>query len=157
MGSEIFKTFEVMRILRITITVILFGLLFLIRAYEADLFYDPLIVYFQNDYLYTTIPEIDQWRLVIDLFLRYCLNSVISIAIIYMIFRKKKYVKFAGFSMMLAFMILIFVFTMLLRTDFESGYLLPFYIRRFIVHPIFLLVLLPAFYYYRDKTSKQLT
>lgn len=139
---------------RIVVTFILFGLLFLVRAYEKELFYDPLIVYFQNDYLYKTIPEIDSWRLTVDLLFRYSLNSLITIGIIYMIFRKKKYVKFAGFMLMLAFMIMIVIFALLLRTNFESGYLFPFYIRRFIVHPIFLLILLPAFYYYGKSVRK---
>ena len=46
-----------------------------------------------------------------------------------------------------AFVILITVFVILIKNNFESGYLLPFYIRRFIIHPLFLLILLPAFYY----------
>lgn len=139
---------------RILITIVLFGLLFLVRAYESSLFYDPLIVYFQNDYLYKSIPEINSWRLVVDMLFRYTLNSVITIGIIYMIFRKKRYVKFAGFLLMFSFMIMIVIFSLLLRTDFESGYLFPFYIRRFIVHPIFLLILLPAFYYHKKSISK---
>jgi len=142
------------RSVRIVITVVLFGLLFLIRAYETELFYDPLIVYFQNDYLYKPIPEIDTWKLTVDLLFRYSLNSLVTIGIIYMIFKKKKYVKFAGFMLMVSFMIMIVIFSLLLRTQFESGYLFPFYIRRFIVHPIFLLILLPAFYYYRRSVRR---
>jgi exosortase F-associated protein len=68
-------------------------------------------------------------------------------------FERKDYLTFSGFFLMLAFMILIIVFVLLLRDDFESGYLLPFYIRRFIIHPLFLLLLLPAFYY--QKLSKR--
>ena len=139
---------------RIIITIVLFGLLFLVRAYESELFYDPLILYFQNDYLYKPIPEINSWHLVVDMLFRYTINSLITIGIIYMIFRKKKLVKFAGFLLMSAFMVMIVIFSMLLRTDFESGYLFPFYIRRFIVHPVFLLILLPAFYYHRKSISK---
>lgn len=132
----------------------LFAMLFLVRAFEESLFYDPLIVYFQNDYLYKGIPEIDQWHLIIDMFFRYCINSVISIGIIYFIYQSKRYVKFTGFVLMLAFMILIVPFSLLVRDGFESGYLLPFYIRRFLAHPIFLLILLPAFYYYNRSVSK---
>ncbi len=142
------------RSVRIIITIVLFGLLFLVRAFETDLFYDPLIVYFQNDYLYKSIPEINSWKLAVDMLFRYTLNSVITIGIIYMIFQKKRYVKFAGFLLMMSFMIMIVIFSLLLRTDFESGYLFPFYIRRFIVHPIFLLILLPAFYYHKRAVGK---
>ena len=139
---------------RIISTIFLFGLLFLVRAYEADLFYDPLIIYFQNDYLYKEIPEIDSWHLVVDMLFRYTINSLISLGIIYMIFKKKKYIKFAGFLFMFSFMIMIFAFSLFLRTNFESGYLFPFYIRRFIVHPILLLVLLPAFFYHKKLIAK---
>lgn len=142
------------RPLKIALIVILLVLLFLIRAYEMDLFYDPLIVYFQNDYLYKTMPEINTWHLVVDMLFRYTLNSLITIAIIYLIFRKKKYVKFTGSFLMIAFMLLIFVFVLQLRDEFRSGYLFPFYVRRFIIQPLFLLLLLPAFYYQKLRNPQ---
>ena len=138
---------------RIILVIILFGMLFLIRAYENILFYDPLIHYFQNDYLYKPLPELDRWHLVVDMLLRYCLNSVISLGIIYLIFRKKKIIKFSGFFLMSIFIVLIIVFSLSIRNNLEDGYLLAFYIRRFIVHPLFLLLLLPAFYYQRLSTK----
>lgn len=122
-------------------------LFFLIRGFSDELFYDPLILYFQNDYLYTQMPEINVWRLIVDMLFRYVLNSLVSLGIIWVLFERKDYLKFTGFFLMFAFMVLIIVFVLLLRDQFESGYLLPFYIRRFIIHPIFLLLLLPAFYY----------
>lgn len=133
---------------------LLVSLLFVIRAFESDLFYDPLIVYFQNDYLYTKMPEINTWKLVIDTLLRYILNSLITIGIIQVAFEKKRFVKFAGFFLMLAFIILIVIYVFLLRNQFESGYLFPFYIRRFLIHPLFLLLLLPAFYYHKLNKNK---
>ena len=133
---------------------LLISLLFVIRAFESDLFYDPLIVYFQNDYLYTKMPEINTWKLVVDVLYRYTLNSLITIGIIQLVFDKKRFVKFAGFFLMLAFMILIFVFVFLVRNEFENGYLFPFYVRRFLIHPLFLLLLLPAFYYQKLNKNK---
>lgn len=126
---------------------ILFLLLFVVRGFATELFYDPLIEYFQNDYLYTTIPEINTWHLVVDLLFRYTVNSLISLGIIWLLFQRKDYVKLSGFFLMVAFMVLIIVFVFLLKDKFESGYLFPFYVRRFIIHPLFLLLLLPAFYY----------
>ena len=139
--------------IRIALALILFSLLFVVRAFESQLFYDPLLEYFKNDYLYKYIYNIDVWRLTVDMLFRYSLNSLISLGIIWVMFQRKDYLKFSGFFLMLAFMILIVVFVLLLRDDFESGYLLPFYIRRFIIHPLFLLLLLPAFYY--QKLSKR--
>lgn len=141
--------------LRILGIIFLVSLLFLVRAFEEMMFYDPLIVYFQNDYLYKAVPSLDSWRLILNMLFRYILNSIISLAIIYLIFKKPSYLKFASFFFMLAFILLIIFFGALLRNQFESGYLLPFYIRRFIIHPIFLFLLLPAFYYQKMFSKQQ--
>lgn len=143
------------RALKYISLVILIVLLFLIRAFEDDLFYDPLIKYFQNDYLYSSMPEVNIWKLVIDLLLRYTLNSLITLTIIYVVFKKKSFVKFAGFFLMIAFVILLVVFMFLLKDEFKNSYLLPFYIRRFLIHPLFLLLLLPSFYYMKINKLKR--
>jgi exosortase F-associated protein len=135
------------RYLKIILLLLFISLLFLIRAFSAELFYDPLIEYFKNDYLYTKMPQINIWHLVIDMLYRYLLNSLTTLAIIWLLFNKTDYLKFTGFFLMAAFVVLIVVFALLLRNQFETGYLLPFYIRRFIIHPLFLLILLPAFYF----------
>lgn len=140
--------------IRILLAILFFGCLFLVRAFEMELFYDPLIEYFQNEYLYSAIPEIDKFHLLADMFFRYLINSIISLAIIYVIFSNKHYLKFSSVFMIIAFFIMIIVFALLLQTNFESGYLFPFYIRRFIVHPLFLFILLPAFYYLDKKALK---
>ena len=132
---------------------LLFLLLIVVRGFAAELFYDPLIEYFKNNYLYTKMPEIDTWHLILDLFFRYSLNSLISLGIIWLAFQRKTYVKFSVVFFILAFIILIIAFAFLIRGSLEAGYLLPFYIRRFIIHPLFLLLLLPAFYY--QQLSKE--
>ncbi|AUC85378.1 exosortase F system-associated protein [Polaribacter sp. ALD11] len=133
--------------IKIILLLILISLLFLVRAFSAELFYDPLIEYFKNDYLYAKMPSIDVWLLIIDMLYRYVLNSVITLGFIWVLFERKDYVKFTGFFLMTAFIVLVVLFVFLLRDQFESGYLLPFYIRRFIIHPLFLLILIPAFYF----------
>ncbi|MGJ8761914.1 MAG: exosortase F system-associated membrane protein [Polaribacter sp.] len=133
--------------LKIVLVFLLFVLLVAVRAFQTNLFYDPLIVYFKNDYLYTGVQNIVVWKLVVNMLFRYLINSVISLGIIWVLFERKEYLKFASYFLMIAFVILITVFVILIKNNFESGYLLPFYIRRFIIHPLFLLILLPAFYY----------
>ena len=135
------------KIIRILIILVLFGLLFFVRAFEEQLFYDPLNSYFQNDYLYNKIPLLDRWNLLLHLFYRYTINSLISLAIIYMIFKNKKIIKFSQLFFTVAFLLLIISFSFSLRNNLEGGYLFTFYIRRFMIHPLFLLILLPAFYY----------
>ena len=135
--------------------VVLIALLFLIRAFENELFYDPLIKYFQNDYLYSSMPELNICNLVVDLLFRYTLNSLITLGVIYVVFQKKSFVKFSGFFLILAFVSLLAVFVFLIKGEFKDGYLLPFYIRRFLIHPLFLLVLFPAFYYMKLNKLKK--
>jgi exosortase F-associated protein len=133
---------------------LLISLLFVIRAFESALFYDPLILYFQNDYLHKKMPDMHIWELLLDILFRYTLNSLISIAIIHLIFPKKKIIKFVSFFLMSAFIILILVFVYFLKEEFKEGYLFLFCIRRFLIHPLFLLLLLPAFYYQKINKNK---
>lgn len=139
--------------LKIVIVFILFILLFLVRALESKLFYDPLIEYFKNDYLYTSIKDVDVSKLLVNMFFRFTINSLISLGVIWFLFLRKDLLKFYAIFLAIAFLVLIIIFSFLIQNDFKTGYLLPFYIRRFIIHPIFLLLLLPAFYY--QKLSKK--
>ena len=127
--------------------VILFFSLVLIRAFESELFYDPFIVFFQNDYLYTAIPEFEYDKLFLSLAARFFLNSILSIGILYVVFEKLGYVVLAMKLYFFGFILLAIAYAVLLSTGFENGYLLPFYIRRFLVHPLFLLLLLAALFY----------
>ena len=134
-------------LVKIVFSLFFLCLLFLIRAFETTLFYDPLIDYFKNDYLHQKIDDIDSWRLLINLLYRYLLNSIISLGLIWILFKRKDYVKFSGVFFVLAFIILIPVFLFLLKDNFQRGYLLLFYVRRFIIQPLFLLLLVPLFFY----------
>ena len=127
--------------------VILFFSLVLIRAFESELFYDPFIVFFQNDYLYTAIPEFEYDKLFLSLAARFFLNSILSIGILYVVFEKLGYVVLAMKLYFFGFILLAIAYAVLLSSGFEKGYLLPFYIRRFLVHPLFLLLLLAALFY----------
>jgi len=138
---------------KIVFSLFFLWLLFLIRAFETTLFYDPLIDYFQNDYLHQKIDDIDSWRLLVNLFYRYLLNSTISLGLICVLFKRQDYVKFSGVFFVLAFVILIIAFLFLLKDNLQGGYLLLFYVRRFIIHPLFLLLLVPLFFYQKSSDT----
>jgi exosortase F-associated protein len=135
------------KIVRYPLVVLLLFLLVLIRAFEEELFYDPFILFFQNDFLYTSIPDFKYGRLIWNLFLRYSLNSIISMGVIYFAFEKIGFVILSSKLYIYGFLILAVVYSVLLFTSFDKGYLLPFYVRRFLIHPLFLLLLLAALYY----------
>lgn len=127
-------------------------LLILVRSLAPTMFYDPFIDFFKNDYLAMGFPEFSTIKLFLNLFSRYLLNTLISLAIIYLFFLKKQLVLFSIKFYAITFIILAIAYLMLLKTEFSSGYLLAFYVRRMLIHPIFLLILLPAFYYQKKMT-----
>ena len=130
---------------------ILFGLLVLIRVFENELFYDPYLTFFQNDYLYIDSPRREVFKLTAFTSLRYWLNTVISLGILYVVFKDKSMVKFSTLIYLFSFVVLILIYLYFVVNPKQEHYYLFFNMRRFLIQPIILLVLLPAFYYYKLK------
>ncbi|MAZ71834.1 MAG: exosortase F system-associated protein [Flavobacteriaceae bacterium] len=133
------------------ILLILLGvvLLVLIRVYEESLFYDPLLKFFKTEHTTQPLPAFNFGKLLLHTILRFIINSLISLGIIWVIFQQKEVMKFSivlyGFFLLL----LAITFVILLHTS-EAGQHLPlFYVRRFLIQPLFLLLLIPAFYLQR--------
>lgn len=137
----------------IGLSILLVFLLALIRSFET-LFYDPFLEYFKSDYMGKAFPEYNSLKLFFNLFLRYALNSLISLAIIQVLFKDFMLTKFAGILYSVFFLILILAFFSILSFSDEINNLLLFYVRRFLIQPLFLLLFVPAFYY-QDKISKK--
>lgn len=129
----------------------LFGLLVLVRAFESKLFYDPYLQFFENDYLYLDSPRREVLKLTLFTTLRYLINTVISLTILYVFFRDKSIVKFSVIVYALSYSILLVLFLYFVLNPKQEDYYLFFNIRRFLIQPLLLLLLLPAFYYQRKN------
>lgn len=129
------------------IIVLLFLLLVAIRFFENDLFYDPYLEFFKSDYLYMDNPRQEVFKLTLFTSWRYLLNTIISLGILYVFFKDKGIIKFSVFIYGLAYFILIALFLFFVLKPKQEDYYLFFSIRRFLIQPIILLLLLPAFYY----------
>ena len=136
---------------RIALAMIFVLALVLIRAYEDSLFYDPFLDYFKGDYYNLPIPEIDNLQLIFGFFFRYFLNTALSLAIIYVLFKDIDAVKFASVLYFIFFVMLLAAFFFILLNNGETNKMGLFYVRRFLIQPIFLLLFLPAFYYQKLK------
>lgn len=128
-------------------------ILALIRFFETQLFYDPFIGYFKSDYLQLPFPNFSFFKLIFNTLLRYVLNAGFSLAIIYLLFKDVRLTKFAsflyiflGFFLLIAFTIMLFFF------DEKSNFVL-FYVRRFLIQPLFLVLFVPAFYFQKRQTD----
>jgi exosortase F-associated protein len=128
--------------------VIFFVLSFiLIRVYEDSLFYDPFLNYFKSDFNALPLPVYDSVRLFISLLFRYGLNTLLSLGLIFSLFKDIGIVKFAAILYAFFFVILVFSFYTTIYFYAERNNLLLFYVRRFLIQPIFILLFIPAFYY----------
>lgn len=126
--------------------------LIFIRLYETQLFYDPFLVYFKNDYLNLPFPEYDTFLLLSNLILRYFFNTFFSLAIIFLLFKDFQLTKFAAFLYFFFFIILIFLFFGVLSFFDEQSKFLLFYVRRFLIQPLFLVLFIPAFYFQKKQS-----
>lgn len=129
----------------------LFTCLVLIRVFESDLFYDPYIIFYKSHYSLDTLNNLDFFKLILNTFLRYFINSIISLVILYIAFKSKDIVRLSTIFYCIAFIILIGAYIPFELTLNKDSYQVFFYIRRFLIQPIFILLLLPAFYYQRIK------
>ncbi len=128
---------------------ILVLLLILIRAFEDVLFYDPYLTFFKNDYLYIDSPRREVAKLVLYTSLRFFLNTAISLAILYVMYRDKSIIKFSVLLYAVAYVLLLIPFLYVVINPKQEDYYLFFNIRRFLIQPIGLILLLPAFYYFK--------
>ena len=124
-----------------------------IRFRESELFYDPLISFFKGYYQFSDLPEMNLGKLYFNIFLRYGIHMILSLIVLWMLFMEKGILKFAALLYGVVFILLLGGIMYLLH-DYEidsSGTL--FYVRRFLIQPLILIILLPAFFYYRKVNS----
>ncbi|MEO0046203.1 MAG: hypothetical protein RL705_1394 [Bacteroidota bacterium] len=128
----------------------LIGLLICIRLFEDQLFYDPFLAYFKSEYTHAKLPQFNVFKLFFSLGIRFYLNSVISLFLLYVIFKDTKIVKFSMLLYMVLGSVLMISFIFVLTFFGEENKMTLFYLRRFLIQPIFIMLFIPAFYYQRQ-------
>jgi exosortase F-associated protein len=118
--------------------------LLMVRVLQRHLFYDPLLPFFKSSK--TELPVYDTARLFLGLAFRYMLNSLISLGILWLAFKDIQVVKLSAILMLIFFALLAPALLIILNSS-EPSLLAIFYIRRFLIQPLFLILFLPAFYY----------
>ena len=139
------------RFVKFILILILTGLLVAIRGFESDLFYDPLIRFFKTNHTTGTLPEFDTFKLLGNIGFRYFANTLLSLAILWVLFRETGIIKISIMIFVTFFVLLIVAYLYLLFYSNTADYVLLFYVRRFLIQPILLLILIPAFYFHRWK------
>jgi exosortase F-associated protein len=138
---------------RFLLMILLVILIILVRIFENHLFYDPFLVFFKLDYQNRVLPNYDGVQLFFGLLFRYGLNTIFSLGLLFLLFMEKKIVIFSIWLYLIFFIILITIFFSILIFDNNPNYLVLFYIRRFLIQPLFLVLFVPAFYYQKMKNN----
>ena len=139
--------------LQILIAVVVIMCFALIRNFETKLFYDPFLKYFTDDFINLPFPKYDALKLFFGLLFRYFLNSVLSLLLIYGLFQDREIIKFSLFVYVFFLVVLLTMFFIILKFFPDASWLL-FYVRRFIIQPILVLLFIPGFYYQLQKSKK---
>ena len=142
------------KIFKILIIGILFFALGLIRVFENDFFYDPFIKFYKQLHFEKSIPNFDLSKILLHTFFRYFINTTLSIGILFVTFKKKETIKFSFVFYGISFIVLICLYTALIINLKKELFQILFYVRRFLIQPIFILLLLPAFYYKKNIKNK---
>jgi len=130
---------------------VLISLLVLIRIFEEQLFYDPFLTFFKNDYLYIDSPRQEVFKLVAFTTLRYVLNTIISLGVLFVLFNDKSVVKFSILIFIIAYVVFMSLFLYFVIHPKQEDYYLFFNVRRFLIQPLIALLLIPAFYYHKQR------
>ncbi|SDG45723.1 exosortase F system-associated membrane protein [Psychroflexus sediminis] len=127
----------------------------LIRHFEHELFSDPLLEFYSSKYSYSEPPEFNTFQVICSTSWRFLLNSILSLALIWIAFPSKKTFLFSLVFYGFTYLVLITTFWFFISDMKAENYLIIFYIRRFLIQPIFVLILLPAFYYQKSIVKEK--
>ncbi|MFN3908442.1 MAG: exosortase F system-associated membrane protein [Flavobacterium sp.] len=127
-----------------------------VRFFEKNWFYDPFILFFKGEYHHKDLPDFDFVKLSLHYLLRYSINSILSLAILYFWFKEIKLIKDFLIIYAIAFVVLFLGFSILVLMN-EPKLSILFYVRRFLIQPLFLVLFVPALLYQKTLKTKDVT
>ena len=133
---------------KIVVVILAILALVAIRGFSESLFYDPLILFFKTNYQIEGLPELDFIGLLLNLSLRFWMNTLVSLVVLWVLFQKREIVQLSLLLYAALFVMLMVVFSILIKNYEPGSYQMLFYVRRFLIHPLPLLLLIPAFYFH---------
>ncbi|CAH0145374.1 exosortase F system-associated protein [Chryseobacterium sp. Bi04] len=124
-----------------------------IRVLEDSLFYDPFLAYFHEANKNIEFPEFEWGELIVGYLFRFILNLLFSCLIVQGLFENRQWTLQGAVLMSIVFIITFPVYLYCIHNKFEIGYLFSFYMRRFVIQPLIILLVVPIFYY-RKQMNK---
>ncbi len=122
-----------------------------VRFFQYQLFYDPLEEYFHLDFHAMPLPEIDYLLLLFSYSLRFILNSILSLGVLWLLFRSSGYIRASLWVYLFAFIALVIMVIISLNFNSDFSKMVLFYSRRFLIHPLLLFILVAGGYLLKLK------
>lgn len=129
--------------------------IFSVRIFEDSLFYDPFLNYFHDATKNAKFPDFEWTKLILSHLFRFILNLISSCVIIHFIFKNKSWTVQGAILITIIFAITFPIYLYCVSDRFENGYLFSFYIRRFVIQPLILLLIIPLFYYRKQILTRE--
>lgn len=132
-----------------------FGLIS-VRILEDKIFYDPFLNYFHEANKNLPFPDFEWGKLIPGYIFRFILNLLFSCVVIHFWFRNKQWTIQGAVLITIIFAITFPIYLYCIYDRFEIGYLFSFYMRRFVIQPLILLLIIPMFYYRKQMVQKDI-
>jgi len=126
-----------------------------VRALEDTLFYDPFLNYFHEANKNIGFPAFEWGKLITGHLLRFLLNLMFSCLIIYGLFKNRQWTFQGAVMITIVFIISLLIYLYCISDRFEIGYLFSFYMRRFVIQPLIIMLIVPIFYYRKQMQGKE--
>ena len=121
-----------------------------VRVVENQIFYDPFLDFFKSNIQQEKFPSFDWGKIIFSHILRFLLNLIFSLGVIYFLFLNKKWTIQTGVLIILSFIFFFPIYLYSVYTEFSFGNLFSFYIRRFVIQPLPVLLIIPLFYHRKN-------
>lgn len=118
-----------------------------VRILEDRIFYDPFLNYFHEANKNIPFPSFEWGKLILGYIFRFVLNLLFSCIVIHFWFKNRQWTFQGAILITIIFAITFPIYLYCIYDRFEIGYLFSFYMRRFVIQPLILLLIIPMFYY----------
>jgi exosortase F-associated protein len=122
-----------------------------IRGFEDTIFYDPFLSFFKSTESDKALPQFETVKLLGSMTIRFLVNTAVSLGVLWVIFQNKEAVKLSAILYSILFVVLMLAFVFLIFSEATGQHMALFYVRRFLIQPLFLLILIPAFYFQKNR------
>jgi len=139
------------KLLKYILLIILVSGLIMVRVYQEDLFYDPLLYFFEQNDNQSYLLNLNVNKHLVSITFRYAINTTLSMGIIYLLFGKKSYLKVSAIIFLLGWLIFLPLYYYFIHTRFTYSLMIGFYVRRFLIQPMMGIILTLAFFYLKKS------